>query len=101
MYILLYTLQMSKTYSVAAARAHLPEILDEVQTGQDVRLTRRNRPVAVLISAEQYDALRGERPSFATAHRDFLGRHTPSELGLDADFFTSLRDTKPGRKIRL
>jgi prevent-host-death family protein len=92
---------MSKTYSVAAARAHLPEILDAVQAGKDVRLTRRNRPAAVVISAAHYDALRGARTSFATAYMDFLARHTPPDLGFDADFFASLRDTKPGRRVRL
>jgi prevent-host-death family protein len=92
---------MPTTYSVAAARAHLPKILDEVQAGHDVRLTRRNRPVAVVVSAEQYEALRSKRTSFANAYGEFLGRHTPADLGIDTDFFASLRDAKPAREVRL
>jgi prevent-host-death family protein len=92
---------MPKVYSVASARSHLPEILDDVEAGNEVHLSRRGRLVAVVLSTSQYESLRGTRPAFATAYREFLERHPAGDLGLGVDFFASLRDRKPGRRVRL
>lgn len=43
---------------VSAARAALPELLDRVQAGEELTITRHGRPVAVLIRP---DALRSRR----------------------------------------
>ncbi len=91
---------MGKSYSVADARAHLSDILDEVQAGKDVQLTRRGRPVAVVLSQERYDALRRERTNFADAYRAFTERYAPEDIALEPDFFDSLRERAPGRRIR-
>ncbi len=92
---------MPRTYSVANARAHLPAILDNVEAGNEVQLTRRGRPVAVVISPRRYEALRGERSSFRETYRAFADRHPPREIGLSADFFDSIRDRASGRRVRL
>jgi prevent-host-death family protein len=92
---------MGKSYSVADARAHLPEILDDVEAGKEVHLTRRGRPVAVVLSPERYDALRQERTHFADAYRAFAERHAPGEVALEPDFFDSLRNRETGRRVRL
>jgi len=92
---------VARNYSVADARAHLPDILDEVEAGREVHLTRRGHPVAVVLSTQQYEALRNERTAFTDAYRAFLGRHSPDEVGIDRDFFESLRDRGSGRRVRL
>jgi prevent-host-death family protein len=92
---------MAKSYSVADARAHLPEILDQVEGGKEVELTRRGRPVAVVLSPQRYEALRREHASFADAYRAFVDHHAPEEIGLEADFFDTIRDREPGRRVRL
>ena len=92
---------MPKSYSVADARAHLPDILDEVEAGKDVELTRRGRPVAVVLSSQRYDALSGARANFNDVYSDFLSRHAPAEIGIEPDFFDSLRIREPGRRVRL
>jgi prevent-host-death family protein len=92
---------MPKSYSVAEARAHLPEILDDVESGKEVRLTRRGRPVAVVLSPQVYEALRSERSNFGSAYRTFISRHKPETIALEADFFDSIRDREPGRRVRL
>ena len=97
----MYTLRMSKSYSVADARAHLPDILDDVEAGKDVQLTRRGRAVALVLSPQRYDMLRSEHTNFGDAFRAFLGRHAPEEIGLEPDFFSSIRDREPGRRVRL
>lgn len=90
---------MAKTYSVADARAHLPEILDEVEAGGEVALSRRGRLVAVLLSSEEYDRLRGSRTQFGDVYRAFVDRHDLAAVGVDD--VESLRDRSPGRKVRL
>ncbi len=92
---------MSKSYSVADARAHLPDILDAVEAGKDVQLTRRGRPVALLLSPERYEMLRSEHTNFGDAYRAFLERHKPREIGLEPGFADSLRTREPGRRVRL
>jgi prevent-host-death family protein len=39
------------TVSLAQAKAHLSELLDKVETGEDVVITRHGRPVARLSAA--------------------------------------------------
>ena len=97
----MYTVGMSKSHSVADARAHLPDILDDVEAGKDVQLTRRGRPVALVLSPQRYEMLRSERTNFGEAYRAFLGRHTAEEIGLEPGFLDSLRAQDPGRRVRL
>jgi prevent-host-death family protein len=92
---------MSKIYSVAAARARLPQILDEVESGKDVQLSRRGRLVAVVVSGERYESLRSDRAQFGDSYRSFVQRHSLAEIGLDTDFFDSARDKGAGRQVRL
>jgi prevent-host-death family protein len=101
MYKRMYTEDMAKSYSVAEARAHLPDILDDVEAGKEVQLTRRGRPVAVVLSPRRYETLRSERANFGDAYRAFVGRHAPEEIGLERGFFDSIRDREPGRRVRL
>lgn len=101
MYMQMYTMAMAKSYSVADARARLPDILDEVETGKEVHLTRRGRPVAVVISSHRYDTLRSAPASFREAYRAFLKRYPLKDGGIDARSFASLRDRTHGRPVRL
>jgi prevent-host-death family protein len=91
---------MPKSCSVSDARARLRAILDDVQSGKEVQLTRRGRPVAVVLSTQVIEALRSPRSNFRDAYRRFLGRHKPEAIGLEADSFDSLRDRGPGRRAR-
>jgi prevent-host-death family protein len=59
---------MDRTLKVSDARAALPALLDQVESGDEVTITRHGRPVAVLISP---GALRSRRAgeALATARR--------------------------------
>ena len=92
---------MPKTYSVAEARAKLPEILDDVEAGNDVQLTRRGRAVARLLSTQRYDSLQAGHAGFIDAYRAFVGRHDAAERGVDSDVLNAVRDRSPGRRVRL
>ena len=98
MYIEMYTSRV-KRYSVAQARANLPAILDAVEAGNDVELTRRGQPVAVIVARSKYRS-DAERPTFAELYSAWRAR-CPEGVDLPDDYFDELRDRSPGRKVRL
>jgi len=101
MYIMMYIHDMSRRYSIADARTSLPAIVDQAEAGQRVELTRRGKPVAVVVSLRELERLRGDRRSFADAYRGFLERYSLEDVGLDDDFAASTRDKDTGRKVSL
>jgi prevent-host-death family protein len=92
---------MSRRYSIAEARSRLPSIVDQAEAGVEVELTRRGRPVAVLVSRRELERLRGKRLHFGDAYRKFLESHSLQEIGLDDDFAGAARDRTTGRKVSL
>jgi prevent-host-death family protein len=101
MYISMYTYSMSQRYSIAEARSRLPRIVDEAEAGVEVELTRRGRPVAVLVSHREFERLRGKHSHFNDAYRNFLEKHSLDEIGIDGDFAPSTRNRTTGRKVSL
>lgn len=92
---------MSKRYSIAEARSSLPTIVHQAEAGAEIELTRRGKPVAILISPRQLERLRSDRPGFSDAYTNFLARHSIEEINLETDFFESARDEGAGRKVSL
>ena len=92
---------MAKTYTIANARAKLADIVDEVEAGSDVELTRRGKKVAIVVSAARYARLRGERVAFMTAYETFRSGHDLAEAGLDRSWTRGLRQRDVGRKVLL
>ena len=88
---------MSRRYSIADARISLPAIVDQAEAGEQVELTRRGKPVAVVVSLREFERLRGDRSRFGEAYKKFLGKYALEEIGLDADFVTEVRDRSNGR----
>lgn len=89
-----------RTVSVTEAQGQFASVVQRARTGEHVRITRYNRPVAVLVSVEEYESLRSLSPKGLSeleaefdrqtarmqtpAHRagvDALFRMTPKELG--------------------
>ena len=92
---------MLKRYSIAEARSNLPTIVDHAEAGQQIELTRRGKPVAVVVSLREFERLRGERARFADTYKRFLKEHPLREVGLEDGFFDSARDRDSGRKVTL
>jgi prevent-host-death family protein len=101
MYIWMYILIMAKTYSIAEARSNLPKIVDQAAAGAEVELTRRGKPVVVIISHHRLERLRSERPRFGDVYRAFLQKHSLKEVGIEDSFFQAVRDRGAGRKVTL
>lgn len=98
MYTVMY---MTKSYSLASARSHLAEVVDELEAAGEIELTRRGKRVAVLVSAKRYAHLNGETPSFTAALARFRGRFDLADVGLDPSWTASLRDRRAARKVEL
>jgi prevent-host-death family protein len=101
LYIYMYNALMTKRYSIAEARASLPALIDEVEAGTEVELTRRGKPVAVVVSRQAFDRMRAEPPRFTEAYAAFLSRFDLNEVGVDGDVFEDVRDRGPGRDVEL
>ena len=66
-----------------------------------MELTRRGRPVAVLISRQKFDRLRGKGSHFGETYRKFLEKYSIKDIGLEDDFILSMRDKNTGCKVSL
>jgi prevent-host-death family protein len=92
---------MATRYSVAEARNQFTRILRSVEQGEAVELTRRGKPVAVLVSAKDFARLQDGRITFWEAYTEFMKRPEHRKGLLRPDEFRDLRDRSPGRKVTL
>ena len=89
---------MIKKYSIAEARDNLPGVVHEAEAGTRVELTRRGKPVAVLLGLDEFERLASGRRSFWESYAEFRREFDLAELGIDPDeIFGGLRDSSPGR----
>lgn len=92
---------MSTQLPIASARARLASLLDRVEAGERVALTRRGKAVAVLVSPAELERLEGGQLQFRDAYRSFLTKHGAHREGVERGFFDDLRDRSEGRKVDL
>ena len=92
---------MANRISVAEARKGFARLIQRAQQGLAIEITRRGRPVAVLLSADEYLRLIGERPSFVESVSHLRARFGVDELGIGAAEFAELRAEDPGREVEL
>jgi prevent-host-death family protein len=86
-----------KQYSIVEARNQLANLVHQVEATGPVTLTRRGKPVAVLIAEAGFERLQGIKTDFWTAAEQFRAKHALAESG--ADFDTSgMRDKSAGRR---
>ena len=92
---------MAKRYSVADARKHLPELLDQVEGGRTVEITRRGAPVAVVLPVAEYRRTHGGMAPFKRALAVWRARFSDADRDLPDDFFDRLRERSGGRDVDL
>jgi prevent-host-death family protein len=91
----------TKRYSIADARHRLPALLREVEQGCTVEVTRRGKPVAIVLSLAQYERL-------AKPHGGFREAYQRWRSGVDwedwddsiVDQLLAERDRSSGREFR-
>jgi prevent-host-death family protein len=92
---------MPTSYSIASARAKLAEIIDEVESGEDVELVRRGKKVAMVVSPARYARLAGAKTAFADAYDAFMKGRAGRSFGFEQGEFEKSRDRSPGRAVKL
>ena len=91
---------MAKKYSIAEARDNFPGVVHEVEGGARVELTRRGKPVAVLMGIAEYEHLAEGRRDFWEAYEEFRREFDLTRLGIDPEeIFGNVRDPSPGREF--
>ena len=89
---------MTSQYSIAQTRHRLAKIVHEVESGQPATITRRGKPVAVLVSRADFDRMSGQQaPDLWNAISAFRASHDLSKI-TDEDF-ANLRDQSSGREF--
>ncbi|MHC4550638.1 MAG: type II toxin-antitoxin system Phd/YefM family antitoxin [Planctomycetota bacterium] len=90
----------SRRFSISEARRELPTVVRLAEKGVVVELTRRGRPVAVLLSTRAYAGLTGGSASLWEAAQEFRRSFDLKELDID-DVYRDVRDRTPGRSSKL
>ena len=91
---------MASTYSIAEAKNRLPRLVHDVEEGATVTLTRRGKPVAVLISCTELQRLQGLGTSFSEAFKELRKRFDLAKLAIDpAEVFERSSQPSGGRKF--
>lgn len=99
MYIMMY-MKRQRRLSIAETRKNLAAVVRSVEKGDVVEITRRGEPVAVLLSARDYEGLTRGYGDLWEAIRAFRESTDLSKLHL-GDVYTDVRDRSPGRKVRV
>jgi len=92
---------MAREYSIAHAKDHRAEAVRAAEAGEPVTLTRRGRPVAVIVSEAEYRRLAGPGGDFWTALGEFRATFDNERDGIEPEYWESLRDRGPGRDVDL
>ena len=90
---------MKNRYSITEARRILSAIIRDVENGNEIELTRRGEPVAVLIGIRAFEQLKSTEGDFATAYQEFRETSNLDHLDLDPDeLYGDVRKEIEGRE---
>lgn len=92
---------MPKSFSIAEARHGLAALVHELEKKPVIELTRRGKPVAMLVSVGEYNRLRASATAFWAAYQAYCERVNLYELNIHPRIFKGVRDTTSGREIEL
>ena len=88
---------MLKTCSIAEAKSHLSKVVRQAEDGPPVELTRRGRPVAVVLSIRDYERLNTTRMDSWDAVEKLRRTHDLAALEIDPDeVFAVEKDLRAG-----
>ena len=89
-----------QSFSIADARSQLPTIIHTVENGGITQLTRRGKPVAILLSLKEYETLilqgRGSLLQAFKTYQSLMQAIDDEVLNEEID---SWRDRETGRKL--
>ena len=92
---------MQNQFSISEAKNRLPTIIHYVEKGPYVKLTRRGKPVAVLLSIQEYERLSRKYTGFWKAVSEFRRKIDDEGIDISDSDFKGLRDLSTGREVEL
>jgi prevent-host-death family protein len=94
---------LSKSYSIASAQSRLPGILHDVERGEPVEITRRGKPIAVVLSIaiDAFRRMSAPAKGFAEVYGAWRRSVAPEDLEHGAAYFDGLRDPSVGPDVKL
>ncbi len=92
---------MQNEFSISEAKNRLPTIIHYVEKGPYIKLTRRGKPVAVLLSIQEYERLSRKYTGFWSAVSEFRRKFDDEEIEISDGDFKGLRNLSTGREVVL
>ena len=92
---------MQKQFSIAEAKNRLPTIVHSVENGPSVELTRRGKPVAILLSIQEYERLSRKYTGFWSAVSQYRRKIDDEGIEISDKDLKGLRDLSSGRDVGL
>ena len=89
---------MAKSFSIAQARNHFTTLVRELERQPRIQLTRRGKPVAVLLSQREYERIQRTSAGFWDAYGAFRSTADLQRVAIDPRVFRAVRDASPGRE---
>ncbi len=88
-------------YSIAEARHDLAALVRKLEENRKIQITRRGKPVAMLLSIREYQRLTAERKVFWNAYMEYRRAVDLAALQIDVEIFNNARSHETGREIEL
>lgn len=89
-----------RQYSITEARNNFPRIVRSVEKDGFAELTRRGRPVAFLLSVDEFKRIIGDRRDLWEGIMEFRKGTELADLDIDT-VYANVRDRSPGREFTL
>ena len=86
------------SYSIAQTRDKFTSIVHEVEKLSSVEVTRRGKPIAVILSIAEYQRLKNTKRNFWDACQQFRASTNWDEIEIGPETFADVRDRSTGRE---
>lgn len=90
---------MQEQFSIVEAKNKLTSIIHYVEKGPYIKLTRRGKPVAVLLSIKEYERLSHSYSGFWNALSIFRQNIKDENIDVSDKDFEGIRDRDTGREV--
>ena len=90
----------SQLLSIAETRHDLAAVVHQLEHQPRIQLTRRGKPVAVLLSWRECNRLTAQTSGFWAAYSTFAQAVDLPPLNIEPDVFAAVRDHSRGREVQ-
>jgi len=84
--------------TISQLKNHLPQIVHEVENGEDIQITRHGKPVAVIVSLDRYKQSFASGKGIYSAWQQWRTLY-PQSNGLTDQELENMRDEEPHQTV--